>query len=431
MQKVLIVSHSYSPAITPRAFRWSAIAEYWARQGYYIDIISCWKPGLSRYEIVNGVQVYRVGEAISEILRNRLQKPTLNLNAETKNFNLLTANTKTLVKWIHDHSWKKVYWPDCACLWYFSATQKAKQLWKNNSYSNLITVSEPFTGHLVGLSLKNSFPSISWLVDIGDPFCFQEYRPANNHTLYKKLNFAIEKKIFIKANAISVTTNATSDKYAELFPESADKIHVIPPLLSIGKNCNSPKNFFVKNDGKIRLLFVGTLHKEIRKPDLLLSLFNKLLNTHLEEKLELHLVGNLNNCYEYFKPYKILFNKKIFLYGKLNRFRAFQAMKESDILVNIGNDFTYQLPSKIVEYASLGKPVLNIAKIAEDSSAAFLKDYPASLCLRGDSFGVDSDQFANLIQFIEKLPSVDSSQLNLWLEHYCIKSISDTYKFLF
>jgi len=431
MRQVLIVSHSYSPAITPRSFRWSAIAEYWVKQGHHIDVVTSWKPGLPRYEILNGVQVYRVGGAISEVVRGRLQKPAMASEVRNNKFNSVPDSTKTLAKWVHDYTWKKVYWPDCACLWYFPALKKAKQLLASHRYSNLITVSEPFTGHLVGLSLKKDLPVMRWIVDIGDPFCFQVYRPTNNHSLYKNLNFTIESNIFKEAKAISVTTDATLEKYAELFSESATKIHVIPPLLSLDINKENPSLFFSSKDSKVRLLFVGTLHKEIRKPDLLLRLFKNLLQTYLSEQLELHLIGNINNCQKYFQTYKDLLDKKIFCHGKLSRSHALQAMKEADVLVNLGNEVPYQLPSKVVEYTGLGKPVLNIAKIAEDSSATFFKNYPASLCLLGDEEGVDTDQFAKLVQFIEKLPFVDSSQLNSWLEHYRIESISEAYKALF
>ncbi len=430
MQRVLVITHSYSPTISPRAFRWSAIAEYWVKQGHHIDVVSSWKPGLPQYEIVNGVHVYRVGGAISEVLRSRLQKPAMTPTVETNKSNSVSANTKTLAKWIHDHTWKKVYWPDCACLWYFPTLKKAKQLLASHHYDNVITVSEPFTGHLVGLSIKQVLPSITWLVDIGDPFCFIEYRPTNNHKLYKNLNYAIERKIFREANAISVTTEATSAKYADLFSESAAKIHVISPVWSLDKSPVNQESFFPSRDRNLRLLFVGTLHKEIRKPDMLLRLFNELLRTHLAEKLELHFVGNINNCHEYFQAYKTLLNKKIFCHGKLSRSQAFQAMKEADVLVNIGNEFPYQLPSKVVEYASLGKPVLNLAKIDEDSSAAFFKHYPGSLCLLEDDGEVNSDQFTKLIQFLEKLPSVNSSQLTSLLEPFRIESIAEDYKAL-
>jgi hypothetical protein len=48
---------------------------------------------------------------------------------------------------------------------------------------------------------------------------------------------------------------------------------------------------------------------------------------------------------------------------------------ESNILINICNDTFYQLPSKVVEYAASGKPVLNFSKSDRDSSVHFFEEY--------------------------------------------------------
>jgi glycosyltransferase involved in cell wall biosynthesis len=428
MRRVLIVSHFYKPATNPRVFRWSAIAEHWAKQGHQIDIISNWMPGLPHNEVVNKVQVYRAGDAITEVLRSRLQKSVMPPKSENNASNSANTNIRTLAKWIHDYTWKKLYWPDCACLWFFPALKKAKQLLKNNHYHNLITVSDPFTSHLVGLGIKKVIPQVPWLVDIGDPFCFQDYKPTNNHGLYKNLNYATEREIFRKATSISVTTKPTLEKYTELFSESAAKIRVIPPLLSLDTSSTCKCLFFPSTDNKFRFVYIGTLHKQLREPDFLLELFQKLLHTALAEKIELHFIGNINNCQEYFQPYQSLLNQKIFCHGKLSRDRTFQAMKEADILVNIGNDAPYQLPSKVVEYASMGKPILNLAKIEEDSSMEFFKSYPISLCLVENEAIPTSHHATQLIHFIENARSVDAWQLLNWLNTYKVEAISKDYE---
>jgi hypothetical protein len=37
--KILVVIHSYAPALNPRSFRWSAIAEHWAARGHTVDVV--------------------------------------------------------------------------------------------------------------------------------------------------------------------------------------------------------------------------------------------------------------------------------------------------------------------------------------------------------------------------------------------------------
>ena len=71
--KILIISYYYTPAISPRAFRWTTIAEYWAKKGEYVEVICSWEPGLARSEIINGVHIHRIGNATVQMLRKRFK----------------------------------------------------------------------------------------------------------------------------------------------------------------------------------------------------------------------------------------------------------------------------------------------------------------------------------------------------------------------
>jgi hypothetical protein len=71
--RLLIICSNYTPDLSPRAFRWSAIAEHWAARGHQIDVVCEWRPSRSRQEVLNGVDVYREGGKVSERLRHRLR----------------------------------------------------------------------------------------------------------------------------------------------------------------------------------------------------------------------------------------------------------------------------------------------------------------------------------------------------------------------
>ncbi|WP_261222224.1 glycosyltransferase [Ancylothrix sp. D3o] len=410
------------------AFRWAAIAEHWASQGHQVHVICGWQPGLARNEKLNNVYVHRVGGSITEVLRSKLIDTSTSVNLGTNSAQTSSSLIKTLAKWVYDRTWKKVYWPDRMCLWYIPAFQKAKEIILDNSCTHLITVSDPFTPHLVGLNLKKILSSLPWVVDISDPFSFASYRPLNNHSLYKNLNFNLEKNIFLKANAIAVTTKATLDKYTELFPTMADKFSVISQLVPELPNLPIEDPALEKAD-KINLVFVGTLYSQIRRPEFLLSLFQQLLKTPLMEKLELHFYGSIGDCNKYFLPYQHLINKKIFTHGIVSREQAFQEMLKADILVNISNDTPYELPSKVVEYASLGKPVLNFAQNDRDCSTAFFKMYTGALCLIENEWtSASAPQIDKLVEFIQRPPRLEKSQLQELLSCYRLDEISKAYE---
>lgn len=432
--RILIVSHSYRPHLSPRALRWSAIAEYWVRQGHDVDVIAAWFPGMTREETVDGVQVWRVGGSLSERLRNRLQETDRSNKRSIKNKmsagGSLRAGLRHLLRIVHDQTWRKMYWPDCSCLWYFSAVRKGLALVPQQHYDVLISSSHPFTGHLIGLQIKKQFDSIPWIVDVGDPFCFERIVPTNNLLFYNRLNYIAEKKVFAAADAISVTNDVTGEIYAELFPNSAARIRVIPPLLRSNVESASSDRLFPQ-DGILRLSFIGRLHEKIRAPDCLLSTFQRLLKTEIGERLQLHFFGPLNRCEHFFSPYESLIGKQLFLHGPVSHETARQVMVETDFLVNLGNWTTYQLPSKVVEYANSGKPILNFANISEDSSSRFFETHPLAFCLVFQPERLlDDQQFARLVQFLEMSHHSEPEQIEKWCQPFRVESISRSYESL-
>ncbi|MGK7875794.1 MAG: glycosyltransferase [Xenococcaceae cyanobacterium] len=431
--KLLVITYYYSPMLNPRAFRWKSIAEYWTRQGHRVDVVCSLMPGLLREEILNGVHVHRVGSTITEKLKKSLGKTDMNSfdgNRCNKSARLINDRWLTrFAKWIYDQTWKKLYWPDHACLWYFPALKKVQQLMKVQDYDGIVTISHPFTGHLVGLRIKKRCQKIKWLVDIGDPFCFLEKTPLNNQQLYKPINYLFEHKVFSRADALSVTTKPTLEKYAELFPENAQKIQVIPPLLSWPEDQTSEGSLF-SDEQKLRLVYVGTLYKRVRSPDYCLKIFDKLLQTKLSEKIELHFFGSIHDCQDCFEDYKAKLDKKIFIHGKVSRSQTLQAMKKADCLVNIGNYTPYQLPSKVVEYVSTGKPILNIVNIANDSSLAFFENYTALFTMFNNQEEAGENNFDKLLNFLENLPSVRSDENKVFTANFEVKSIAKQYEFL-
>jgi hypothetical protein len=106
-----------------------------------------------------------------------------------------------------------------------------------------------------------------------------------------------------------------------------------------------------------------------------------------------------------------------------------QAMRESDVLVNIGNTSRNQLPSKVVEYAALGKPVINIAQIEGDSSTEFFGDYPKALSLMSDSDEPSAQQIKRAEEFIAQLPTEDvTTTSGRWTEAFEIGTIASAYQ---
>lgn len=433
--RILIVSYVYAPDRSPRAYRWTAIAEYWAEQGHSVTVVSGWKHGDPRRELLNDVTVWRVGNALGERLRGFLGQrshgtapaPQTNTRPTTRSF--LGRMTKRL----YDLTWKRLYWPDYACLWFFSAQRQARTLCATQSYDAVISVSHPFTGHMVGLSLKHAYPHLPWLADVGDPFSLLVEIPLNNYRLYRALNRWAEAKVLKHADKIAVTVQACRDAYQTVFPGSADKTTIIPPLFSLPPIPAGQPSPLLDKPG-FHLVFLGTLYQSLRNPTPLLALFATLLQNRND--LHLHFLGAINDCDECFAPYAAELGKHIHLHGMVPRDQAALCMANASVLVNIGNATTHQLPSKLVEYVSTGRPILNLVTTDQDTSIPFLAEYPAALSLtlppsqadlEPDDSGKNHQAPERLLDLITTPPAVDPVWVRAFLDRFTVNKLADQY----
>ena len=429
--KILIICYCYPPDLGPRAFRWSAIAEHWAGEGHEVHVVSGRKMDAPRQENLNGVSVHRVGGGFTESLRMWIEaRKTRQTEMGGKELSQESlggqefSSAAGVVKRIHDLTWKKVYWPDSACLWFFPALRKSKQVLREGGFDAVISTSTPYTGHLVGHAAKKRFPNHHWMVDIGDPFSFYESSmPWNNFALYGNLNRWSEKRVLEDADSISVTVKSCLDEYARLFPGIEAKSKVIPPILTHEprkdrgrKNQNGP--------GK-RLVYAGALYRDIRNPTYLLNILEGLFLQRPED--EVHFFGRINDCMPCFEPFHERLGKNIFLHGPVPRERALAELEAADLLINIGNDTTYQLPSKIVDYVATGRPILNIVTNEADSSSDFLKIYPSALNMFDLAHDPGPNDIEQLVAFVASPPDISTTEIGKLTKRFRCNSLASDY----
>ncbi len=373
MPSVLIISPYYHPNINPRPYRWTRIAEYWASQGFDIQVITENHPNFEALQKINEVKVHRTGYAALKSVFLKKQRGEVRPNTlEGGKPGHILGNW---LQFFNDYCWKKIYFPDDSCIWYFSALRKATQLIENQQIDILITSALPFTSHLIGLRLKERFPHLTWIADTGDPFSYQTEAPLNNVFLYQKINEKTERKVLQKADYVTVTTDNTKAKYIKFHKAVESKIRVIPPLMTESnhvKNGIVPvKNYAV--EGKINLGYLGKFYKLLREPRLLADFLTALFLKYPDwkDKIVVHIFGDV---FPYFLPEFEAF-PMVKIHGLIPRETTVWAMQEMDILLNISNLTSYQLPSKAPDYLQSAKPVFNIYSSEEDEFKAFFEHY--------------------------------------------------------
>lgn len=374
IMKLLIITYSYTPDLTPRAFRLSALAASLASRGYEVHVLCATTPG-AKVEFINGVTVYRVRDWLLDASA-RLTPGSHTSRPAT--IGMGSISLRGVFRYIVRAIWRAVYWPDFACGWIIPAARVARTLCRANHYDWIISSSHPFTGHVIGKLASLRSPKSRWLVDISDPYYDMKEPSPNNHHIYGRLNHMVEKSVLARADAISVTTDKMCKVYETSFPCSVGKVCVVPPLLSLPRFPIPTKK---DDDLTLRLVFVGTLYRKLRSPKYLLICLSRLSEVLKERPLELHFYGAINDCGEDFATCPESIKSIIFIHGLVSREVIVQAMIDSDVLVNIGNDSETQLASKVVEYMATGKPILNFVSITGDASIKVLANYPSKLTI--------------------------------------------------
>ena len=422
---ILIICYCYPPDPGPRAYRWSAIAEYWAAQGDTVHVISARKQGAPEEEILNGVHVHRVGGAVTENLRLRLQRgKKQDAGTTVAPGGAPLSGTGQLFKAIHDVTWKKVYWPDSTCLWFFPARTMALKLCSEITFDAVISSSTPYTGHLVGRAVKQAHPKLPWTVDIGDPFSFGQ-PPWNNVRLFKGLNHRSERAVLNLADSVSVTVASCKNAYEEKFPGIASKISVIPPLFS-GEVNTHDKSTPAKG---CQLVFTGSLYRDIRNPAYLLELLAGVFAQAPDTQA--HFYGRLNDCADLFEGPLQKFPNNLFVHGLVTRAAAAHALDDATILINIANRTRHQLPSKLVDYMASGKPIINMISIEDDNSLSFLKDYPVTATFMENSSADIAGDVARLCAFISGAKTVPQEIVAGMLRQFQLPAVEAQYRSLF
>ena len=182
---------------------------------------------------------------------------------------------------------------------------------------------------------------------------------------------------------------------------------------------NVEKNLISKNGYNI--LYLGTLYSDIRNPNKIINFLEK-ISILYKIKINLTFLGNYNDII--INDFKNdFFSLKMI--PEVNRELTLNWLNKTNILLNIGNLNSFQLPSKLVDYVATGKPILNFSYIENDSSKNFLRNYQSikTICLINNI----SLPYIETAYFIKNSENIKDFEKNIWTEKYNIDNITKHY----
>ena len=347
-KKILIVSHQFLPFVSPRTTRWSLLIDELTKKGNEVTVLT----GTVPEEIKKNYEVLYFGNKQFSSNINKVRK-----DSQNSSNNYFKKIIYSILKKIYRFLFKAFSWPDYAMFWAFTIFKNRKSI--ENKFDIIISVSLPFTSHLCAYILQKRI-SADWYMDIGDPFSLKINSPENNIIIYSYLNKYYEKKFYQNAKKIIFTHSEVAGLHQDKFNIDRRKIVIGYPIAVLDEKRIKNSLTFNYEDTPLKIGYFGAFTKSVREPNnYIVSIANSLDNQikhewYINKESKKYFTSIKNNSSHQFLD-------------TLPREVALEVMvSKMHVLLSIGNFNKYQMPSKVIEYISLGKPVLHFAEIADD-----------------------------------------------------------------
>ena len=319
----MIISASFYPEISPRSFRTTELAKEFSRKGHDVTVYIPLKGyDYSSFSKEHRLTIRNVGEL------------------KYKKINLKGGRIELTLRRVLRRGLNLLFeWPDIELMF------KVRRILINESgYDLLVSIAVPYSIHWgVAMARSNSRRiAACWAADCGDPYM------GDTTDSFRKLFYFkyLEKWFCRKADYISIPFKGATSAY---YPEFHHKIRIIPQGFSLD-NVKIPK--FSKIENYPVFAYAGGFIPGRRDPDQLLGFLSacnrkfKFIVYTSQEGFLLQAKKNLKD--------------KLEIRQNIPREELLVVLAGMDFLINLDNNTHTQLPSKLIDYAIAGRPVLNI-----------------------------------------------------------------------
>ncbi|MBS1859384.1 MAG: glycosyltransferase [Acidobacteria bacterium] len=251
-------------------------------------------------------------------------------------------------------------------VWSLDAARQCVAIIRGNPDRKFVIVSSfpPMGVHLAALVL-NMRHKAPWVADFRDPMISNDPTYLN-YPLANRLSAWLRRTIFNRANGMIANTDQLATQWREAMPAAAPKIHSIwngfDPEEQPRARPIPPRPYRV-------LAHAGSLYGG-RSPSLILESLDRLRDAHPETgDVRMVLVGSVGNS--------VFLDQDLCDRGatqgwldlrntEIPRSEAQQLVEEADYLLLLQPQSTVQVPGKLFEYISVGRPI--IALVPPDSA---------------------------------------------------------------
>lgn len=359
--RLLVIAYEFPPSPSPQSLRWAYLAREMAGRGHEVHVLA---PDLSYGGLdspfdLGGVSVHRaypgpIKRFVSRRMANRRGSAS---SAGENSVGPMQPNAPdTRLNWkgkalaYYERAVSALVFPDHRAVWNFWARGQMRDLLTRVRPDAVISSHEPASTLRLGLSAQRD--GWVWIADLGDPV-LAPYTPPR----WRRKAASLERQTCRRADAVVVTSEAARETMIQRHGVDESKLAVIPQGCPDRVPAGARK---LSTEGPLDLVYTGAFYP-FRPAEPLLAAVAAC------EGVRLHIASAL-------PPEAALraaeaAPEKVILYGQLSHRDALRLQDRADVLVNIGNRLPAQVPGKLYEYLSSGKPIVHLQATAQDSGA--------------------------------------------------------------
>ncbi len=271
-------------------------------------------------------------------------------------------------------------------------------------YKALITASAPIIPQRDALALAEAglLNELSWFAYFTDPHAtFIGLTDQYEALMEKEMDiYRMADAVFLPPELYEDNMSHPLDKYRKkTIPVAFANLRPLP-------QGERPACFI---EGKMNCVYTGSLFSStVRNP----AYFYQMIQA-CDDRFQFHIVCNyIDGANRALKQQYVDTNPNIHWYDGAPLGECLNMMCWADVLINLGNRCTNQTPSKIFDYISAGRPIVNVHPLENDTAKRYLGPYPLTLNIR-EKETPDPDDTQRFVEFSlkHKEDSVDFEEV--------------------
>jgi glycosyltransferase involved in cell wall biosynthesis len=391
---LLVVSWAMPPLVYPRAIQVSRALKELSRRGWSIDVIA-----LDALSSNSGRRDDAFASRYDGLYRLHPIEITSAIAGENRWWNRNQWLHRLLPADAEGRAWTKL------------ASRRGRALVKAKKPRALVTFAQPWSDHLVGISLKRRFPSLPWIAHFSDPWVDSPYAQNEDPSVMDRWRTQ-EREVVRMADAVLFVNQRTAKLVMSKYPpEWGRKVSVVPH----GFDADLLTPFLNSKAASDRLKFVhaGSMFEGLRDPFRLLeaiAILKRMIAPELMPAFEF--VGSADARYAA-RAQDLGIDTITRFDEPTSYLKSLQIAAEADILIVIDTNLPGSVffPSKVVDYLMFGKPIL--ALTADDGETADILAPLGHVCVDASNPTLIAAAIAKLVKDREEITATVESRRSL------------------